>query len=235
MRLLRCVEVTLLTAAALTAGCNAVPAGETKTVNTTLDRGKAEAVAVSLEMNAGELKVDGGSPKLMDASFRFNVPEWEPKVQYADDASRATLSVKQTGPTTTTGKAENTWTVHLSDDVPIDLSATLGAGDATLTIGTMNLQRVDVKQGAGDLSVDLRGEPKRSYDVAVKAGAGDTKVHLPRNVGIVATAIKAIGDLHVDGLQKRGSTWINPEHENDPVVIHLDVKGGVGDISISTE
>jgi len=225
------VGLAMVGATVLLAGCEVGrPAGETKTVTKSVDIAK-----VKLEMTAGDLKVDGGSAKLMDGSFRFNVPEWEPSVQYADEGSHGSLTVKQPGPSSSTGNTENKWDVRLNDGVAIDLSATLGAGDATLTLGTMNLQHVDVKEGAGDLTVDLRGAPKRSYDVTVKSGTGDTKIHLPRSVGIVATAAGAVGDIHVNGLEKRGDRWVNPNHEGDAVVVHVDVKGAVGDITISTE
>src|SRR5678816_553518 len=121
------------------------PAGEMKTVTQSIDPGKAQSVAVTLEMNAGELKVEGGAAKLMDATFRFNVPSWEPKIDYAD-GDRGTLHVTQAGSSNSFGNSTNDWNVRLSDTVPMAVSASIGAGEATLNLGAMNLQRVEVKQ-----------------------------------------------------------------------------------------
>jgi len=43
---------------------------------------KAEQVAVSVHMGAGELSVEGGAKELLDAEFEYNVAEWKPEVRY---------------------------------------------------------------------------------------------------------------------------------------------------------
>jgi hypothetical protein len=83
--------------------------------------------------------------------------------------------------------------------------------------------------------MDLRGNPKRSYDVRINGGVGEATIYLPRSVGIDATAKGGIGEIDVRGLEQRNGRWINPSQENSPVKIHLDVKGGVGQINIIAE
>jgi hypothetical protein len=60
-------------------------------------------------------------------------------------------------------------------------------------------------------------------------------VYLPGDTGVIANATGGIGDVNVRGLEKRGGQWINPAHENAPVTIHLDIKGGIGQIEIIAE
>ncbi len=67
------------------------------------------------------------------------------------------------------------------------------------------------------------------------AESAQATVYFLNTVGIVATAQGGIGDINVRGLEKRGSTWINAAHENAPVTIHIDVKGGVGQITLVAE
>jgi hypothetical protein len=55
---------------------------------------------------------------------------------------------------------------------------------------------------------------------------------LPKNVAISATAAGAIGEIHIEGLEKRDGVWVNPEHPTAPVTVHVDVKGGVGEIRL---
>ena len=85
------------------------------------------------------------------------------------------------------------------------------------------------------MMLDLRGTPKRSYDVTVDGGVGTSRIRLPRSAGIVATAGGGIGGVSFGGLESHGDAWINPGHEHDPVVIHLTAHGGVGEINISVE
>jgi hypothetical protein len=206
--------------------------GETRTLTRSVDLDKAESVDVELRMGAGELNVGGGSAKLIDASFRFNTSA-EPLVDYQGGA-RGSLRVQQPEGSSW-GNVENNWDLRLNDSVPMDLRARLGAGEATLNLGTLDLRSLEVQQGAGEVRLDLRGTPKRSYDVRVSGGVGSTRIRVPRSVAVVANATSGIGSIRVDGLEKRGSSWYNPGHESDPVTIRLDVKGGVGEIVISAE
>ncbi|MEP6962283.1 MAG: hypothetical protein ABI995_09395, partial [Acidobacteriota bacterium] len=66
-------------------------------------------------------------------------------------------------------------------------------------------------------------------------GVGQATVHLPRSVAISATAQGGIGDINVEGLEKRNDRWINPSQENNPITIRVEVKGGVGEIKIIAE
>ena len=120
----------------------------------------------------------------------------------------------------------------MNGDVPLEFTANLGAGEANLELGKMNLSRVDLTIGAGEMSVDLRGEPKRDYTVQIRGGVGETVVHLPKDVGISATATKGIGDICVEGLEQRDGVWVNPDRIGAPVTVRLDVKGGVGQIRL---
>ena len=66
----------------------------------------------------------------------------------------------------------------------------------------------------------------------IRDGAGEATVHLPRDVGISATAAGIIGEIKTTGLEKRDGVWINPERINALVTVHLDVKGAVGEIHL---
>ena len=228
-------SVSAGTIAALLAGaCDGVPR-ETRTLTRSVELDKAESVNVDLKMKAGELNVAGGATRLMDASFRFNVPSWEPVVDYKSDSGRASLQVQQPESSLSFGNNENTWDLRFNDNTPIALTASLGAGEATMTLGTLSLRSLQIDHGAGELTLDLRGTPKRSYDVRVNGGVGTAQIRVPRSVGVVATAAGGLGSIDVRGLERRGESWYNPAHENDPVTIRLDVKGGVGEIHISAE
>ena len=221
--------------AALAAAACEIETRDVKTVTRSVELDAAASVAVDLEMGAGELHVAGGSAKLMDASFRFNHPSWEPVVDYQSADGHARLRVKQPDSSMSFGRTENSWDLRFNDALPIDLTTHLGAGQATIAAGTLNLRSLEIHHGAGELDLDLRGAPRQSYDVRVNGGVGSARIRVPRSVAIVATATGGIGDINVSGLAQRGDSWYNPDHANDPVVIRLDVKGGVGEVRISAE
>jgi hypothetical protein len=219
---------------ATAAGCHAMER-ESRTISRSVELDHAESVGIELKMGAGELTVAPGTGKLLDANFQFNVPEWEPLVDYQPGAGRATLRVSQPSATAAFGNTENRWDLRLNDGVPVDLSATLGAGKASMDIGRLDLRSVEIHQGVGELRLDLRGAPRHSYDVRVNGGVGSAHIAVPRSVAVVARARGGIGDVRVEGLEKRGDEWYNPAHADDPIAIHIDVKGGVGEIVIAAD
>ncbi len=204
--------------------------GETRNETLSFDLDNSKSARVDIRMGAGELRVNSGTPKLMTGTFAYNVPEWKPVVDYK--AGSGELMLSQPGYSASFGNSVNNWDVTLNGDVPLEFTANLGAGEANLELGRMNLSRINLTIGAGKMSVDLRGEPKRDYTVQIRGGVGETVVHLPKDVGISATATKGIGDISVDGLEQRDGVWVNPDRIGAPVTVRLDVKGGVGQIRL---
>lgn len=224
----------ILTSVLLTA-CQAVHTGPTQHESVHFDLDKSEGTRVELRMGAGELAVSGGSGKLAEADFAYNVAGWKPVVDYHSTGTRGDLSISQPEGVTGLGSTEYRWDVKLNDGVQMDVVAKLGAGEARMNLGSMNLRSVEVNLGAGQVDMDLRGNPKRSYDVRINGGVGEATVRLPKGVAIDATAKGGIGEIDVRGLEQRNGRWVNPAHEQSPVIIHLDVKGGVGQINIIAE
>jgi hypothetical protein len=219
----------LATVALLMGGCSMVATGETRHETMSIDLDKAAHVRADIRMGAGELRVKSGTAKLLDATFDYNVPDWKPVLDYRSGS----LSISQ--PSSAGGAFGNTvyeWDLTLNSDVAMDVNASLGAGEATLELGRMNLGRVEVNIGAGEVTMDLRGEPKRDYSVEIRGGVGETTVYLPRNVAIAAKATKGIGDIKTEGLAERDGVWLNPDAVNAGVTVRVDVKGGIGEIHL---
>ena len=207
-------------------------AGPVVTEHHAVERGAATAANVVIDMSAGDLDVNPGGTKLFEGDFAFNVPALKPDVAYVVKGGTGDLKVSQGS---SSGNVENKWRLSLDQTTPLDLTITMGAGDATLELGRLNLRSLAIRLGAGDLKVDLRGTPAKSYGVKVQAGAGDTTIELPASVGISASTSGLIGDSNVDGLEKRDGRWINPRAPESPVTVTLDVQHAIGDLRVSAE
>jgi hypothetical protein len=231
-RLLLTLAIT--TAIATLAGCSErIRVGEPVHATKVLELDKSEMTRVELKLGAGELRVSGNSAKLLEADFDYNSPGWKPEVDYHSTGVRGDIQISNSASTAPHG--ESKWNLRFNDSVLMDLVVKMGAGEAHLNLGSLNLRSVAFNLGAGEVDVDLRGNPKRSYDVQINGGVGQATVHVPSSVAISATAVGGIGEINVRGLEKRGGRWINPLHENAPVTIRLDVKGGVGQIDLVAE
>jgi N-terminal domain of toast_rack, DUF2154 len=218
----------------LLTGCEigTVATGETRHETKAIELDKSEAVRVEISMAPGELEVRSGTPKLLEADFSYNVPEWKPTVDYRAGARGADLIISQPRNSLRASNAVNTWKLNLNGQLPTDVTANLDVGEANLELGQMNLRSVIVNVGVGEVEMDLRGEPKRDYNVQIHGGVGEATVYLPKDVGISARAAGGIGEIKTEGLEKRDGVWINPDRVNAPVTVRLDVKGGVGEIRL---
>jgi len=225
--------ILLTVGIAVLTGCgNNVRLGPMEHETKVLDLDKSEMTRADIKIGAGELRLGGGSAKLMEGDFDYNDPGSKPQVDYHSTGVRSDIEIHPSG-TVQHGKSK--WDIRFNDSVGMDLVVKMGAGEAHLNLGNLNLRSVVFDLGAGEVDADLRGSPKRSYDVQINGGVGQATIHLPKSVGISATAIGGIGEINVSGLEKRNDRWINPGHENDPVTIRLDVKGGVGQIDLVAE
>lgn len=228
---------TCLAAGLALSGCGYHPVekGELVTETESIDRDDAELTRVEFKMGTGKLDVRGGAADLMDATFRYDVPLWKPEVEYSSTGSRSDIRVEQ--PRTSGapfGHYEYQWDIALSDETRMDVVARMGAGEAHMNLSTMQLRNVEVEIGVGEVELNLDGRPEHSYDVQINGGVGQATVYLPDDVAISATAEGALGDIKVEGLQQRGRRYINPGHEDDPVMIRVDVRGGIGEIRLIT-
>ena len=198
----------------------------------TIERDKSELVRAELRMGAGELNVRGGAQKMVEAEFRYNVPKWKPEVRYNATGFRGILTVAQPSGSRMAHNIDYNWNLRFNDDTPLDMIVHIGAGQAELDLGSLSLRSVEVNIGVGEVKMDLRGTPQHDYDVSVHGGVGEAAIQLPRGVGVVADAHGGIGEINAHGMRKRGSRYVNDLYDNAKVIVHLDVKGGIGAINL---
>lgn len=196
--------------------------------------GEAESVEVRLEMVAGDLRLSGGAQQLLEADFDYDVKEWEPRLSYNVLGKRGKLSLRQPGRTSfILGNRRNRWDLRLNSDVPLELDIKMGAGHGTLALGGLNLTKLKFKIGAGQVEADFRGEWKQDLEADIEGGVGEAVIQLPRDVGVRVRVRGGIGSIDVEGLKKRGRSYVNDAYGKSPVTLELDVKGGIGSIRIT--
>ncbi len=231
-RLLPAVAVLILS------GCefSDVPTGPTQHESKSVDLEKLEMARVELRMGAGNLNIKGGSPKLAEADFTYNVPSWKPEFRYTNTGVRGELTIEQPSSGHAHGGTTNyIWDIRLNDQVPMDITAHFGAGESNMNLGSMTLRSVDIEMGVGELKLDLRGAPSRSYEVRIRGGVGEATIHLPKDIGIEADAKGGIGGINATGLHQEGGRYVNDAAATAKTKIHLDIRGGIGNINLIAE
>jgi N-terminal domain of toast_rack, DUF2154 len=228
------IRCAILLLPLMLAGCagRAVAPGPVQHQTQAIELDKTEMARVEIRMGAGEVKVEGGSPRLLDAEFTYDNPALKPLVHYQPSSFRGLLQIEQPNVHSAGPTSEYAWNLRLNDGLPLDVVTNLGAGDADLNLGSLNLRSVQVHMGVGNLDMNLRGHPRHDYDVEIHGGVGNATVRLPANVGVVADAQGGIGDIEARGLEKHGGRWVSLNHDDAKLQIHLAIRGGVGNITL---
>jgi len=165
---LACVAV----ACAIACGTSG-PVGPVVHEHHSVERGAATSARIELGMTAGELEVKSGAKTLFEGNFDFNVPVLKPEIAYAVDGTTGTLKVSQGS---ASGNYENSWRLSIDETTPVDLHLALGAGDLVL---------------------DLRGMPAKSYNLEKRDGRWINPRAEASPVTIDLQVQHAIGDLKI--------------------------------------
>jgi N-terminal domain of toast_rack, DUF2154/Domain of unknown function (DUF5668) len=203
----------------------------------TVDRQSAKSVHASLEAGSGEFTIGGGSDHLVDADFDYSGSYDAPRVEYnvSNGVGQLTISQDNGGNHTHFGRSENKWNLRFSKDVPLELKIEMGAGRGDLRFHDLQVNRLEVSMGAGQLDLDLTGDRKSDLTANLEGGVGQATIRLPKNVGVLAHATGGIGSVSAHGLKHDGDAYTNDAYGKSPATIHLNVEGGVGQISLIQE
>jgi hypothetical protein len=200
-----------------------------------VELGGAKAVRMSVQMPAGELRIEGGAAQLFSGEF-FHAGSWSvPDVDYSVDEGVGTLLVQQNGSGTHIGNSDNTWNLKVTDSTPLELKIDMGAGRGDFRLAKVDLTRLEVNIGAGQVNVDLTGERAKDLEAEIQGGVGQAVVKLPKNIGVVATVHGGLGSVDVHGLTKDDERYVNAAYGKSPQTLRLTVEGGIGQIKLEQE
>lgn len=205
-------------------------------VSQNVDRQNAKTVNAHISMGAGDLTLSGGSSHLFEGDFNYRSSDGAPRVDYSVSGTTGELRVSQedTGPHF--GRSgDNHWTMHLANDIPIELKIDMGAGRGDLRLRDIDVTRLTMNVGAGQVDADLTGDRKSDLTATFEGGVGEANIRLPKNIGVVVNASGGLGSIDAHGLKHDGNEYVNDAYGKSPVTIHLRVEGGIGRITLTEE
>lgn len=195
----------------------------------------AKTVSAEIQMSAGQLNLNGGDSRLLDADFDYRESEGSPSVEYNVSGDHGQLNIIQEKDHWHWGTTHNDWRLHFGGSAPLDLTLSMGAGQSDIDLRDLNVSRLEVHIGAGQMTLDLAGARRSNLTADIQGGVGSATVRLPKDVGVRVHASGGIGAISTDGLARDGDDYVNAVYGKTPASIELTVQGGVGEIVLSEE
>lgn len=229
--------VVMGTSALLLSGCFSVFPSKMREEAILVEKDKAKALEVDIELGVGEMNVSSGAKEWVEGKADYNIKKLAPHVSYDKHGDTGEIEIKHKSSTKLgLSKIKNTWAIQLNDDIPMDLSVETGAAIANLDLQGLQLEQLDIEAGVGDLTVNLGGDWKKSFTTNIETGVGQTTVILPSKVGVKLTTEKGIGSSNVEGLVSKGNgVYVNDAYEKADVVLEINSELGVGDITFKLD
>lgn len=121
-------------------------------------------------------------------------------------------------------------------EIPTTLYLKLGAGSGEIQLEKLVLELLDVKVGAGSLTIDL-SELSSPKELKLDIGAGDVNLVLPQNVGFEMEYTLGLGEIkesskEVVSFIGKGNSYKSSNYNNAKKIIKIDTRVGVGDLDI---
>jgi len=227
----------ILSGGLLITGCSPrARVGDLQTESQSVELGDAKSVRVEVKMDAGDLVVTGGAEKLLEADFTYNVARLKPEVEYSDGAL-VVQHPEDIGLPVLKDLTDfrNEWNLRLNNNIPMDLSVAMGAGNSDLQLADLSLTRLDVSLGAGESTVDLSGDWAHDLDVTIDAGAANNTVRLPRDVGVRVEVDAGVSTVEAPGLTKNGNVYTNAAYGVSDVTLQVHMEAGIGRINLEVK
>ena len=111
-----------------------------------------------------------------------------------------------------------------------------GASKSNLDLKGLKLSNFEVNAGVGDMTIDLGGKWKESFDATLHMGVGKSTIILPKNIGVKIKSSNGIGKADFVGFISKGDgIYVNEAYEDADVMINLNTELGVGEATFQLE
>ncbi|MBO8125693.1 MAG: hypothetical protein H0Z38_00465 [Firmicutes bacterium] len=162
-----------------------------------------QALEAHLVLGAGEIKARGFTEGLYEADVT-GVGFRAPIKTYSIRDGVARLEISQGERYLANPKSH--WNLRFSELVPLRLKVTGGAGKLDFDFSDVPLERLELKAGAGQISVQLGGRLPHS-SLSFSTAAADIRVKLPKEARVQLIAVSPLLAKDLD----RQSEWSNQD------------------------
>jgi hypothetical protein len=198
-------------------------------------RDGARGLDAHIAVGGGDLEIHGGPCPLMKAMAHYDADRNKPQVDYwVDDNFRGKLDVTTSEAGSGSGFTE--WNVCLTDALPTSLSVRHDGDAATLRLGGLQLDDLDLDLDVHRAKIDLIGRRYRNTKakLAITRAGSDVTLRVPKDVGVrIVVETKLPGEVETT-LRKTDDGYVNSAYGSTPVSLEITVKAQGGTLKIES-
>ncbi|MBT3390493.1 MAG: hypothetical protein HN413_08785 [Chloroflexi bacterium] len=193
--------------------------------------GTAQAAEISLSPATGLLNLSASEDDaaLIEGEVNMTNPN-DVRGDYQLHDGVAVYSLSSHSTAALPGSARG-WTLALHAQTPLNLDASMGAGQMNLDASELQLENLDASQGVGELSLSLPAGVALQADVS--QAIGKITIQVPHDVAVRIEISKALSALNVpSAFELRDGYYYSPGYENADYVVDLNISQAIGNIEI---
>ncbi|MFN7035670.1 MAG: toast rack family protein [Bellilinea sp.] len=135
----------------------------------------SQTAKISIEMGAGELDIQGGSPILIEGEIQYNITEWKPEI-IRDGQNLLIRQGRKENLRIPARDVVNRWQLKLGS-APIALDIAAGAYKGTLDLSGVALTRLSIQDGASQSEVRFdQPNPVLMESLRYRTGASEVSL-----------------------------------------------------------
>jgi hypothetical protein len=101
-----------------------------------------------------------------------------------------------------------------------------------LELGNLQVRRLDVAAGVGDLVLDFSGQLLPQTELHLSLGLGNLELRIPDGVGVRVNHDSFLASLDLPGLNENGGAWYSPNWYEAERRIDIDLDAAFGEVSL---
>jgi hypothetical protein len=99
-------------------------------------------------------------------------------------------------------------------------------------LGNLNMQRLTVRGGVGEVMLDFTGDWQRDLHATVEMGLGSLTLRVPRGLGVRVEKGGLLASFDSQGLVKRGDVYFSEDWDRAEHKLTLDIDAALGSIRV---
>lgn len=232
-------QIFIVAIASFLIGCTFNSTNKVQEQNNTFNVSNLKIVNAGIDLKVGTLNINSSNDNNISSKIIFNKSEWKPIIEDTRNNGSEDINISQSN-MSNINKCKNDiskWKLNFSENVPVNMTIKTKVGDVTADLRKVQLNKLNIDMGTGKLSLNISGNYKKSLNVNVSCGVGETTIYFPKNIGVKVKIKKHFIAKAIDStwFTNNGDEYTNSNYGKTNVNIYAVINANVGKINIEED